>query len=41
MKHATAVLQAIALALALLRGLGEFTALQRWRLRTWMMRRAG
>lgn len=39
MKHpATAALHVAALAVALLRGVGEFASLQRWRLKEWMAR---
>lgn len=41
MKHASLVpLQVAALTLACLRGLGEFAALQRWRLRDRLTRRS-
>lgn len=36
--HAPAPLQLLAVTIALLRGLGEFAALQRWRLRSWVGR---
>lgn len=35
---AATVLQLASIALALLRGVGEFTSLQRWRLREWIAR---
>ena len=38
MRSALSPLQAATLALAFARGLGEFAALQRWRLRAWMLR---
>ena len=41
MRSAMSPLQAATLAIALARGLGEFAALQRWRLRAWMSRRPG
>ncbi len=34
------LLQWSALCIALLRGMGEFTALQRWRLHDWLRREA-
>ena len=39
MRPAISPLHAATLAIALARGLGEFAALQRWRLRAWVLRR--
>ena len=35
---AVAVFQFVSVAMALVRGVGEFTTLQRWRLKEWMAR---
>ena len=41
MRLTLSVLPVAALAITLLRGLGELIVLQRWRLRTWLLRRSG
>lgn len=35
---AIAIFQFVAITMALVRGVGEFTTLQRWRLKEWMAR---